>query len=395
MVVLLSGTRGFGNLRPWVVIQNIAVPLIRLLLIFVVLAAGLGTTAIGLAWTVPMLLGFAAAALVVTAQILQVERRSREPPPREATREIGAEFWRFSAPRGFAGALQVAVIWLDVLLVGSLRSSREAAVYAATSRLLSVGSFAILALGVAVGPQVAHLLARGRRSDAEVVFQTATWWLMAIGWPLYLVMALFAPAVLRLFGRGYGSGAFALSVLSLASLVYVGTGNNKVILLMGGGSGWNFLITAVSLALNVGLNLLLIPSHGIDGAALAFAATIVLDQGLTTAVVWRKLGIDPFGAGYPLVVVLNAILFGGLGLLVRALAGPSIPALFAAAILGGLGYLALLWRFRERLRLPALRMALRRRGSPPKISLSSRSPSFPGSVGCRIYPHLRSDALVK
>ena len=362
--VLLSGARGFGTMVPYVAILNVGVPGLRPLLIPLVLAAGLGVTSIALAWAVPVSLGFAFSLVAVYVLLRRAERRDPGARgPRRRVRDLASEFWRFSAARGLAGFFQIAVIWLNVLLLGALATTREAGIFAAVTRFIGVGTFALQAVGIALAPQVASLLARKDRERAQAVFQTGTWWLMALGWPVYVIMEVFAQFLLKLFGRDYVDVQTALLILSLGMLFLVGTGNNKIVLLMGGGSGWNLGITAGSLVIDVALNFALIPSLGMNGAAIALASTVVFDNTLTTLVVWRRLGLKPFGSGYPVVMAGSLLCFGVLGLAVRFAVGMSIPAFLGFAGVSGALYLGLLWRFRQVLRLQVLRSSLRMRSS--------------------------------
>ncbi len=73
-------------------------------------------------------------------------------------------------------------------------------------------------------------------------------------------------------------GAPEPSPFSLAMLVNLGTGNVTVVLLMGGKSSWGAINTGAALIVNIGLNLLLIPHLGILGAAIAWGASIVVDN---------------------------------------------------------------------------------------------------------------------
>src|SRR5439155_6646974 len=109
------------------------------------------------------------------------------------------------------------------------------------------------------------------------------------------------------------------------------TGNNSVVILMGGKSGWNLASSSIALVVNVALNLALIPHFGIVGAAWAWAATIAVDNGITTWVMWRYLGLRPFGTGYPLVAAAAIGCFGGLGLLGRVVLGLSFTGFVVTA----------------------------------------------------------------
>ncbi len=368
--VALAGTRGFGTMVPYVAVLNIGVPGLRPILVLMAVAGGLGSTAIALAYAAPVGLGF----IVSIAVLLTLLRREERRKPRKATsrpsrvssrvsaRALASEFWRFSAPRGLAGTMMIALVWLNILLIGALRSTRDAGVYAAASRYVGLGAFALAGLAMAIAPQISSLLAKNEQHRASSVYHAATAWLMVPSWPAYVIVAMYAPLFMRVFGRDFASGQTALIILTLGSLSVIATGNNKVVLLMGGGSALNLVSAGLALALNIGLNLLLIPRYGINGAAIAYASSLLLDNIVTTTAVWLKLRLHPFGSGYPIVLVAASTLYGGLGLAFRAYLGATVKSLALFAVAATTLYVGVLWIFRRRLNLRVLGTALRSRG---------------------------------
>ncbi|HZD37352.1 MAG TPA: polysaccharide biosynthesis C-terminal domain-containing protein [Actinomycetes bacterium] len=361
-LVALAGTRGFATMIPYALVESIGKPLGRVVLVSLVLLAGLGGTAALLAWAVPSAVGCLAALLVLARLVRAAERADRSVAAgARPIRRLGAEFWRFSAPRGLAGAFQVTVVWLNILLVGALHSTSDAGVYAAVSKLVQVGVFATEAVRIAIAPQISALLARHERARAQVLYQVGTWWLVGLCWPLYLGLLAFGPVVLRVFGPEFVRGSTALAILSVAMLVNLGTGNVTTILLMGGKSSWNLLNTLLSLALNVGLNLLLVPRMGLTGAAIAWTASILFENLLATVQVWLLLRLQPFGRGWFVAALQSTLCLGGLGLAARALFGETLAGLVAFVALAIPSYLVLLWRSRATLQLGALNEAIKLR----------------------------------
>jgi O-antigen/teichoic acid export membrane protein len=112
------------------------------------------------------------------------------------------------------------------------------------------------------------------------------------------------------------------------------------------------------LVLNLGLNLALIPRLGINGAAIAWAATIVGVNVAAIVQVRVLIGLDPFGRASVLAAGLAVACFGLLGGVVRWLMGPTVPALLLASGAGLLVYLACLARLRTHLRLDEFLSAL-------------------------------------
>jgi O-antigen/teichoic acid export membrane protein len=378
--VALAGTRGFRTVVPFVNVENIGKPLARCLLVWVVIAAGLGSAAaIALAWALPVAAGFVIALMVLLRFLRHAEREdqpetaSRPAQAPTRLRLLAGEFWGFAAPRGGGAIFQIAITWLDVLLVAALRSAREAGIYAAASRFITTGTLVLQAIRLAVAPQFSGMLAERRRKDAEAVHQVATSWAIAGSWPLYLSLAAFAPLVLRLFGPAFVAGQAALTIVALAMLVNMGTGNVQSVLLMGGKSSWNLINMVASLSVNVVLNLLLIPRYGINGAAIAWAASICVDNLASAAEVRFLLGVRTFSRRYLPLLLAAVACYGVLGALLRLRFGPSLAVFVLFGVIATVLYGLFLWRSRERLDLATLRDAARIR-----VGRSTRLPA--GSI---------------
>ena len=130
-----------------------------------------------------------------------------------------------------------------------------------------------------------------------------------------LALATYSPLFLLPFGRHYQIGATALSIIAAAMLVSLGTGNNGVMLLMGGGSAANLFVSATSLALNIVGNLLLIPHLGLTGAAVSWAIAILTTNVLTSILLWVRLKMHPFGRDFAYVALSALACYGVLGII--------------------------------------------------------------------------------
>ena len=280
-VGVVESTRAFGSVRNYVLLQQLGIPAARPLLVGIAIATDAPLWVVVLAWLIPLLLVLLLAGVLLARRLRALFGPSLAWPARTASvREIAVEYWSFTGARGLAGVMEILLNWLDVLLVAALASPAQAAIYAAASRFIMSGTLVLQALRVAIAGDVSAALARRDTERVSLIYSTASQWVVLSSWPLYLVMAVFAPTVLRIFGPPYQAGAHALSVLCLAMLVNLAAGNVGTVLLMGGRSSWVLMDKAASLAINVAANLVLVPPFGITGAAVAWAATIVLDSAL-------------------------------------------------------------------------------------------------------------------
>ncbi len=362
--VSLAGTRGYGTVVPYVSVENIGKPASRPILLLAVAALGMGTVGVAMTYAIPVFIGAVAAVF----WLLTLEERAwkRERFDRSAPRSYGSlskEFWRFSSPRALQGFFGTAFTWLDTLLLAGFRSTGQAGVYTAATRFLLVGTAAARTVINVISPQISAFLARGEKDRAEAVYQTSTWWLMIFTWPAYLTMAIYAPLLLRIYPRGFESGQTALVILTLAGLGSMATGAVGAVLLMGGYSVANLVIGIATLVLNIGLNLWLIPPHGMTGAAIAWAAAILFSNGATFILVLVRMKMSPLGKGFAVVVVTSLVCYGGIGLAVRSQLGVGLVSFVTDGVIATAVYFAVLYRFRRLLHLSVLKDAFKARSS--------------------------------
>lgn len=363
--VLLPSTRAFGSMVPTNLVESLGKPLTRIVIAVAVAAGGLGEAALGAVWLVPTVAGFAATLYFVRAAFASL-------PPAEAPaaaaatslsaslRRLAPEFWRFSSFRALAGFCQVGIIWLDVLLLGALRSTRDAGIYTAAGRYMTVGALFLGAVSQVFAPQISRLLATDDTAQARVVFQTATGWLTAAAGPIAVSMFAFAPAMMSIFGPAFEKGDWVLRILAVAMAFNMVTGPVGVLLLMGGKSSWNMANAAFGLTLNVGLNLVLIPRFGMTGAAVAWAATIVSTNVGSAVLVWRFWRLQPFGAAFRPVALVGFACYALAAACVTAAGLTSLQGAVVSVCIASGPYLVFLWQLRSPLRLAAFRHATRR-----------------------------------
>lgn len=357
--VVVQATRGLGDLRPYVALQNVWLPLGRLVLVTVAVLLLAGSTdaawpgaawLVPVSWSLPLVVALAGAATILRRLLRRAERRAerREPVlPRQPVRQLAREFWGFALPRGGAAALDLVLVWLDVILVGVLRSTAEAGIYAAASRFVTTGTLALQAMRVAIAPQLSGLFATGQRRRAGDLYRGATVWVVLCSWPLYLLMACFPATLLRLFGPEFTAGGTALSILALGMLVSLGTGNVGTVLLMSGRSGLVLANKVTALAAMLGVDLLLVPSYGMVGAAVGWTAAIAVDNLLALWQVGRLVDGPRLDRATLIAAVAAVACFGGAGLVLRAAFGDHVLPLVTALAGGTVLYAAVVYRGRD------------------------------------------------
>jgi len=146
--------------------------------------------------------------------------------------------------------------------------------------------------------------------------------------------------------------ASVVVLLSIAMLAATACGAVDTVLLMSGHTWLSLGNNLCALALNVGLNLVLIPAYGAVGAGISWTVSIVVRNVLPLLQIAWKYHISPIGRETALVAGLSVTTMGVVPGLLRLMSVPTVVVL-AALLLGGLVFLATCWRFREQLQLDA------------------------------------------
>lgn len=336
---LLAVSRGCHDMRPTVAVERVGRPVLQLVL---TLVAALDPTVTSLvaAWCLPYLLALPAAWLLTPVLRAPVEGRI-VPVPGEA-----AEMARFSLSRGLTSILQVAFARVDIVLVAALAGPAQAALYTVATRFVVVAQLVQQAVALAGEPALARALGAGRTREALGVLRTSTVWIVALLWPVLLVVALLPGWWLRLFGEAYADAAGAVVLLALAMLVATGSGVCETVLNMRGRAAVLVGTNAVALVLMIGLDLLLVPSWGVLGAAVGWAVAIATKNLTALVLVVRDLGGTPFTRPWRLVAALNVGLLGCCALLAATGLAPGGDApwgaVLVALVLLGAAYVT--WR---------------------------------------------------
>lgn len=350
LTITVAGTRALGTVLPFAVVDRTLVPALRIVL----LVGGLGTGAVAvvLAWSVPWVVGAVAASLVL---VVVVRRRSARGsallPPRELVRRILA----FATPRTVSNGLDQMLIWADVLIVGALAGAAAAGMYGAAARFVFAGFIVVTALRIAVGPRFSALVAQDDRRTLTELYSATAGWALVLGGPVYLTLATFSPVVLGWLGDDFGDARLSMGLLCVGALVLVGAGNVQTLLIMTGRAGLVMVNKTVVVAVNVTANVLLVPHWGIEGAAVAWVASMLLDTVLASVQVHRTTGVRlPWR---PVLRVLGAlaVCVAAPQLVVTVLLGQTTVSLVVGIAAGGLAFGSYLVADRKHLRLDQLR----------------------------------------
>jgi len=204
----------------------------------------------------------------------------------------------FSLPLLMSGTMSLIVSWTDVLMIGYFKTTSDVGIYNATltiSSLLLVLPMSLIALFL---PVITTLYSQGKINEFKQTYFRTSKWIFLLNLPLSMIIFLFSKEILGLFGKDYVLGYVALSILSLGYFVHTISLTSLRTIEMSQKTGKIFWIYFIAALLNVIVNYLLIPKHGILGGAIATSLSY-LASGILIFFVCRKvMMVQPFKWSY-------------------------------------------------------------------------------------------------
>jgi len=270
-------------------VRDIFRPLFTLLIVFLFLFFGFGLTGA----TIGYALGFIAVSIVAYI----VTEKKIFPIVKSEVRAARMEkkLLKYSLPLMMYGIVLTFVLRIDTLMIGALKTAADVGLYQTalpTSQFLMIP---LVALGGLFLPVTSELLAKKKTREINETYKIVTKWSFYIVFPMFLVLFMYSGAVINmLFGFEYIQAETALSILSIASLVYVLNGFSMNILNLLEKNKFLLLNSLITLGAAVLLNFLLIPVYGINGAAIAMVISYSIMTSLCIIEAHHFCGGHPF-----------------------------------------------------------------------------------------------------
>jgi O-antigen/teichoic acid export membrane protein len=284
----MGSVRGMQQSVPRICIQNIALPSARLA--SVALALVLGFRSVGVAWA------YAAAYSVATAISLYYLVRHTPLVGRGNAVSMHRELLVFSAPVVVTATMNLVFSNIDIFMLGYFsQSTGDVGVYNSVYPLATLLSNALTVFGFLFMPIISELHSNGELDQMRRVYQVVSKWILFSTLPLFLTLAFYPEVVIGLtFGSEYKIGGLALTLLAIGFFTHAIAGPSGDALTALGRTRLVMYDNLSVAAVNVALNVVLIPRYSYVGAAIATTVGYVLMNTLYIVQLYREIGTHPF-----------------------------------------------------------------------------------------------------
>lgn len=225
-------------------------------------------------------------------------RRLRPSPLARAQPERHYRAWlRATLPFVLIAGTMAINSQIDVVMLGFMLGAEPTGIYRVASRIADIAGFPLLAVMVALGPIIAGLFAEGRFQEMQERLTKAARATLAMTLVMALALASLDGSILLLFGEAFQAGQTVLVILLVGRIVEAALGPAGVLLSMTKYANLAAVGIGVGAVTNIIFNLVLIPRFGIEGAAIATAASILIRSGTMVMLARATLAIHSTALG--------------------------------------------------------------------------------------------------
>lgn len=202
-------------------------------------------------------------------------------------------WWRAAIPLAVLGGIQVIVNQSGLVLLGWFRPETEVGLYKVAMSASLLAIFGLQTAGLVVGPYMARFHSLGDIRQLRRMASLAAIMSSALTFPILLVFFLKGRWLIdTLYGADYVNAFVPLLILASGQMIHALFGSVGLILNMTGHERDAVRWLAVSACCNIILSLLLIPVFGMQGAAIAAVASLLIWNFAFWRIAILKLNVD-------------------------------------------------------------------------------------------------------
>lgn len=176
----------------------------------------------------------------------------------------------------------------DVILLSKYVSYSEVAYYSVAVKVAMLASVVMMAISTVIAPKVSEMYALKKVDELKSMMRKSALFIFGISVPIFILLLVGGSFILKIFGEEYTLALNSLYILVIGQLANAFSGPTGTYLNMTGRQKVLQFILIGAFVLNIALNLILIPLHGIEGAAIATASTTIIWNGIAVIYVYKQ-----------------------------------------------------------------------------------------------------------
>ena len=239
------------------------------------------------------LLGFLLLSLFSSIRVYMLFKKIDKPNDKSESFTI-TEIFKTSSPMALSAIAYFIMQSIDIIILSIYEGFDQIAYYSVSVKLAMLTTLALMSVNIVIAPRIAEIYENQKMQKLQMLIKHSTRIIFLISICVLSVLFFFSEEILGLFGQGYVIANNALLFLLAAQFFNAVSGPGAIYLNMTGRQKTLNKILASALIINISLNFYLIPTQGINGAAIATLASLIIWNTITTVLIYSRDKIKIF-----------------------------------------------------------------------------------------------------
>ena len=239
------------------------------------------------------LLGFLLLSLFSSIRVYMLFKKIDKPNHKSESFTI-TEIFKTSSPMALSAIAYFIMQSIDIIILSIYEGFDQIAYYSVSVKLAMLTTLALMSVNIVIAPRIAEIYENQKMQKLQMLIKHSTRIIFLISICVLSVLFFFSEEILGLFGQGYVIANNALLFLLAAQFFNAVSGPGAIYLNMTGRQKTLNKILVSALIINISLNFYLIPTQGINGAAIATLASLIIWNTIATVLIYSRDKIKIF-----------------------------------------------------------------------------------------------------
>lgn len=239
------------------------------------------------------LLGFLLLSLFSSIRVYMLFKKIDKPNDKSESFTI-TEIFKTSSPMALSAIAYFIMQSIDIIILSIYEGFDQIAYYSVSVKLAMLTTLALMSVNIVIAPRIAEIYENQKMQKLQMLIKHSTRIIFLISICVLSVLFFFSEEILGLFGQGYVIANNALLFLLAAQFFNALSGPGAIYLNMTGRQKTLNKILVSALIINISLNFYLIPTQGINGAAIATLVSLIIWNTITTVLIYSRDKIKIF-----------------------------------------------------------------------------------------------------
>lgn len=188
---------------------------------------------------------------------------------------------------------QGIIPWFPIIALGIFSTSNDVGIFSSAYRFAVLLTFFLGVANTILAPKYSQLFLKEKINKVESLAKKSSLLIFILSLPVFIIIFCNANYFMSFFGPEFVSGEKALKILLIGQIFNVFTGSVGNILIMSGNEQSIMKASIFGSICTIFFSFFLIPSYGMNGAALASTVSIIAINSLSYYYVIKKIRIFP------------------------------------------------------------------------------------------------------